>query len=153
MVSSYEVSDKKLYAFLTSTCMLHVHLTTLIIYGDEFNFRNSLWNFLLLFPRSSVQIFSALFSQTPSIYEGCLKSSWTQLITPSRNYVEMRWRSLFGSTSLGKRCTSYNAPPPSRKRAAHHLPQASGRASKLPFHGWKSPGIEWGKIWTVWRMF
>jgi hypothetical protein len=30
----------------------------------------------------------------------------------------MRWRSLFQSTSLGKRCTSYNAPPTSRKRAA-----------------------------------
>jgi hypothetical protein len=31
--------------------------------------------------------------------------------------VEVRWRSLFRSTSLGKRCTSYNAPPTSRKRA------------------------------------
>jgi hypothetical protein len=30
----------------------------------------------------------------------------------------VRWRSLFRSTSLGKRCTSYNAPPTSRKRAA-----------------------------------
>jgi hypothetical protein len=47
-----------------------------------------------------------------------LKSSWTHLITPSRNFVEVRWRSLFQSTSLGKRCTSYNAPPTSRKRAA-----------------------------------
>jgi hypothetical protein len=33
--------------------------------------------------------------------------------------VEVRWRSLFRSTSLGKRCTSYNAPPTSRKHAAH----------------------------------
>jgi hypothetical protein len=32
--------------------------------------------------------------------------------------VEVRWRSLFRSTSLGKRCTSYNAPPISGKRAA-----------------------------------
>jgi hypothetical protein len=30
------------------------------------------------------------------------------------------------SVSLGKRCTSYNAPPTSRKRAADLLPQASG---------------------------
>jgi len=40
------------------------------------------------------------------------------LITPSRNFMEVRWRSLFRSTSLGKRCASYNAPPTSRKRAA-----------------------------------
>jgi hypothetical protein len=55
-----------------------------------------------------------------------LKSSWTHLITPSRNFVDVRWRSLFRSTSLGKRCTSYNGPPTSRKRAADRLPQASG---------------------------
>jgi hypothetical protein len=48
----------------------------------------------------------------------CLQSSWTHLSTPSRNIVEVRWRSPFRSTSLGKRCTSYNAPPTSRKRAA-----------------------------------
>jgi hypothetical protein len=53
-----------------------------------------------------------------SLYEGRLKSSWTHLITPSRNFVEVRWRSLFRSTSLRKRCTSYNAPPTSLKRAA-----------------------------------
>jgi hypothetical protein len=47
-----------------------------------------------------------------------LQISWTHLITPCRNFLEVRWRSLFQSTSLGKRCTSYNAPPTSRKRAA-----------------------------------
>jgi hypothetical protein len=26
-------------------------------------------------------------------------------------------------------------------------------ASELPFHGWKSPEIAWGDIWTVWWMF
>jgi hypothetical protein len=50
--------------------------------------------------------------------EDRLKSSWTHLITPSQNFVEVRWRSLFPSTSLSKLCTSYNAPPTSRKRAA-----------------------------------
>jgi hypothetical protein len=50
--------------------------------------------------------------------EGCFKSSRTHLITPSQNFVEVRWRSLFRSTSLGKRYTSYNAPPTFRKRAA-----------------------------------
>jgi hypothetical protein len=52
-------------------------------------------------------------------YEGRLKSSWTHLITPRRNFVEGRWRYLFRSISLGKRYTSYNAPPTSRKRAAN----------------------------------
>jgi hypothetical protein len=51
-------------------------------------------------------------------YEGRLQSSWAHLITPNQNFVEVRWRSLFRSTSLGKRCTSYNAPPTFRKRAA-----------------------------------
>jgi hypothetical protein len=32
----------------------------------------------------------------------------------------------FRTTPLRKRCTSYNAPPTSRKRAADPLPQASG---------------------------
>jgi hypothetical protein len=55
----------------------------------------------------------------PSNYlEGRLQSSGTHLITPSRNFVEVRWRSLFRSTTLGKQCISYNAPPTSRKRTA-----------------------------------
>jgi hypothetical protein len=54
--------------------------------------------------------------------------------------VEVRWRSLCRITSLGKRCTSYNAPPTSRKRAAdrwslrNFLPRSSlfmvGKAQK-----------------------
>jgi hypothetical protein len=66
-----------------------------------------------------------------TIYEGRLWSSWTELIIPSRNFVEVWWRSLFRSTSLGKRSTSYNAPPTSRKRVAdrwslrNFLPQSS----------------------------
>jgi hypothetical protein len=55
-------------------------------------------------------------------YEGRSKSSWTQLITSSRNFVEVRWRYLFRSTSLCKRCTSYNTLPTSRKRAADRWP-------------------------------
>jgi hypothetical protein len=60
--------------------------------------------------------------------------------------VEVRWRSLFPSTYLGKRCTSYNAPPTSRKRAAdrwllrNFLPRSSlfmvGNAHKS--HGARS---------------
>jgi hypothetical protein len=54
--------------------------------------------------------------------------------------MEVRWRYLFRSTTLGKRCTSYNALPTSRKRAAdrwslrHFLPRSSlfmvGKAQK-----------------------
>jgi hypothetical protein len=51
------------------------------------------------------------------IYEGRLQISWIHLATPSRNFVGMQWRFLFRSTSLGKRCTSYNAPPTTRKQA------------------------------------
>jgi hypothetical protein len=40
----------------------------------------------------------------------------TLLITPSRNFVEAWWWFLLRSTSLGNRCTSYNAPSTSRKR-------------------------------------
>jgi hypothetical protein len=35
------------------------------------------------------------------ISEGRLRSSWTHII-PSRSFVEVRWRSLFQSNSLGK---------------------------------------------------
>jgi hypothetical protein len=51
-------------------------------------------------------------------YEGRLQSSWTRLSTQIRNFMEVQWQSLIRITSLGKRCTSYNAPPTSRKRAA-----------------------------------
>jgi hypothetical protein len=81
-----------------------------------------------------------------TICEGRLKSSWTRIITLSRNFVEVRWRSLFRSSSLGQRCTSYNAPPTSRKRAADRwslrsfLPRSSlfmvGKAQKS--HGARS---------------
>jgi hypothetical protein len=74
------------------------------------------------------------------IYEVRLESSRTHFITPSRNFVEVRWWSLFRSTSLGKRCTPNNAPPTSRKRAAdswslrNFLPRSSifmvGKAQK-----------------------
>jgi hypothetical protein len=85
------------------------------------------------------------------LYQGSLKSLWTHLITPSQNFVEVRWRPLFRNTSLGKRCTSYNAPPTSRKRAAdrcplrHFLSRSSffmvGKANKS--HGARSELYGW----------
>jgi len=50
---------------------------------------------------------------------GCLKSSWTRLITLSWNLVEVWWQFLFWSTSLRKWCTSYNAPCTSQKCASY----------------------------------
>jgi hypothetical protein len=80
----------------------------------------------ILWPKISDQVgTSSKISYTHThthTHEGCLKSSWTHLITPSQNFVEVRWRSLFQSTSLGKRCTSYNATPTSRKRAPDRWP-------------------------------
>jgi hypothetical protein len=63
---------------------------------------------------------------TRSTTRAVWKSLWTHLITPSWNRMEVRWQSLFQSTSFGKWCTSYNAPRTSRKRAADRLLQASG---------------------------
>jgi hypothetical protein len=81
-----------------------------------------------------------LSSRYFTLYDGRLKSSWTHFITPSRNFVEVQWRSLFRNTSPGRQCTSYNAPPTSRKRAAdrwslrNFLPRSSlyvvGKAQK-----------------------
>jgi hypothetical protein len=80
--------------------------------------------------------------------------------------VEVRWRSLFRSTFLGKRCTSYNAPPTSRKRVAdrwslwNFLPQSSlfivGKAQKS--HGARSKlnsvlGLEKVDRWNSIRTF
>jgi hypothetical protein len=80
------------------------------------------------------------------MYEGHLESSWTHVITLSWNFVEVQWQSLFWSTSLGKQCTSYDAPPISRKHAAdcwslqNFLPWSSlfmvGKAQKS--HGARS---------------
>jgi hypothetical protein len=71
--------------------------------------------FLLPIPIPSLVLVS--HPRGECIYVGRLQSSWTHLITLSRNFVEVRWRSLFRSNSLGKRCTSYNALAISRKRA------------------------------------
>jgi hypothetical protein len=91
-------------------------------------------------------IFNKNYANNLCIYEDRLRSSWTLLITPSRNFAEVQWLSPFRSTSLGKRCTSYNAPPSSRKRAAdrwslrNFLPRSSlfmvGKAQKS--HGARS---------------
>jgi hypothetical protein len=53
-----------------------------------------------------------------SVYKGHLQSLWTHLITLGWKFVEVRWQSLLWSISLGKLCTSYNAPLTSQKRAA-----------------------------------
>jgi hypothetical protein len=74
-------------------------------------------------------------------YEGRLESSWTH-ITSSRNFVEMRWRSLFRSTSVGKRCSSYNALPTSRKRAANRWSLRNFLPRSSLFMVWKDQKLD-----------
>jgi hypothetical protein len=87
------------------------------------------------------------------MYEGRLESSWSRLITSSRNFVEVRWRSHFRSTSLGKRCTSDNAPPTYRKRAADRWSLQNFLPLSSLFMVEKAQKSHGGEIWTVWRMF
>jgi hypothetical protein len=70
------------------------------------------------------------------LYEGRLQSSWTHLITPSRNFVEVSFSMHFlqRSTHFSKMC-------------CRPLITSKFLASELPFHGWKSPEIAWGEIW------
>jgi hypothetical protein len=89
------------------------------------------------FPSSAIYL---LFSSIilPCIYEGRLKNSWTHFIAPSRNFVEVRWRSLFRSISLGlQRSTHFS------KTCCRPLIAWKFLASELPFHGWKSPEVTW----------
>jgi hypothetical protein len=85
----------------------------------------------------------------PAIYEGHLKSSWTNLITLSQNFTEVSlskylpWQPMHflqHSTHFLKMC-------------CRPLTTLTFVASELPFHGWKSPEIAWGESWTVWWMF
>jgi hypothetical protein len=41
----------------------------------------------------------------------------------------------------------------SSKTCCRPLVASKFLASELSFHGWKSPEIAWGEVWTVWRMF
>jgi hypothetical protein len=74
------------------------------------------------------------------MYEGRLKSSWTHFITPSRNLVEVWWRSLFSkylpwqAVHFLQRSTHFS------KTCCRLLITSKFLASELPFHGWKSPG-------------
>jgi hypothetical protein len=68
--------------------------------------KSSLWDYKFI---------SGNFTILKPEYEGHLNSSGTDLSTSSRNFVDVKLRSLFPSISFGKRCTSYNVPPTSRK--------------------------------------
>jgi hypothetical protein len=62
---------------------------------------------VIFIPLTVVRVWVTVVLKEPflgwrSNYEGRLKSSWTHLITPNRNFVEVRWRSLFGRTPLAR---------------------------------------------------
>jgi hypothetical protein len=99
----------------------------------------------------SVTFALTLCTKLTQKYEGRLQGSWTHLITPRRNFVEVRWRSLFRSTSLGKGCTSYNSSPTSRKRAADRWSLGNFLPRSFPFMVRKAQKSHWiefsGQIW------
>jgi hypothetical protein len=64
--------------------------------------------------------FSELMYETGCFYKGHFQSLWTHLITLSQTLWRYGDSLFFWSTSLGKQCTSYNAPPTSREHAADH---------------------------------
>jgi hypothetical protein len=81
-------------------------------------------------------------------YEGRLESSWTRLITQSRNFVEVRWRSPFRSASLGKRWMHFlQRSTHFSKTCCRPFITSKFLASELRFHGCKNPEIAWGEIW------
>jgi hypothetical protein len=79
------------------------------------------------------------------MYEDRLQSSWTHHITPNRNFVEVRWRSLFSkylpwqATHFLQRFTHFS------KTCCRPLITSKFLASELPSHGWKSPEIAGGR--------
>jgi hypothetical protein len=109
---------------------------------------------LLIFEMPS---YVCLFRKSDSLklfyyYGGRLKISWTRFIIPSRNIVEVRWRSFWKylpwqAMHFLQRSTHFP------KTCCRPLMTSKFLASELHLHGWKSPEIAWGEIWTVWRMF
>jgi hypothetical protein len=97
-----------------------------------------------------------MWSIIKEIYEGRLKSSWTQLI-PSRHFVEVWWRSLLRSTCLGKRSISYNATPTSRKVTADRWSLAISCLG-APFSWLEKPRNRKGRdlnwiLYSAWKMW
>jgi hypothetical protein len=87
----------------------------------------------------SNEFFVILLTSLALLYEGRLQSPGTHLITPSWNFVEVQWRSLFRSTSLGKQCSTHFS-----KTCSIPLITSKFLAPELPFHGWKSPELHGG---------
>jgi hypothetical protein len=84
-------------------------------------------------------------------YEGRLKSSWTHYsdsevcggamtVSFSKYLPWQAMHFLQRSTHFSKTC-------------CRPLITSKCLASELPFHGWESPEIAWGEIWTLWRTF
>jgi hypothetical protein len=81
------------------------------------------------------------------LYEVRLKSSWTHLITPSRNIVEVQCRSFFFFSKylpwqamyFLQRSTHFS------KSCCRPLIISTFLVSELHFHGYKSSEIAWGE--------
>jgi hypothetical protein len=104
---------------MRTICPAHLSLLdfiTLTTICEEYNlWSSSVCSLLYLIATSSLLgpniALSTLFSNTPMIIRRPFGKFVDSPYYSSRNFVEVRWRSLFRSTCLGKRCTSYDAPP------------------------------------------
>jgi hypothetical protein len=67
----------------------------------------------------SMNIWTRTNSQVPPNIRGPFEKFMDSPYYSESEVLEVRWRSLFRRTSLGRRCTSYNAPSTSPKRAAN----------------------------------
>jgi hypothetical protein len=84
-----------------------------------------------------------------------LKSSWTHPITPSRNFVGCGDDLSFEVPHLASDTLLTTLHPllvnvlqTVCRKLQEDKVSGDYLASELPFHGWKSPEIAWGEIWT-----
>jgi hypothetical protein len=91
-----------------------------------------------------------------------LKVSWTHLITPRWNFWRCGDGLFFKVPSYALLTTLHPLLVNVLQTVFRKLQEDSGTggfdllitskflALELPFHGWKSPEIAWGEIWTAW---
>jgi hypothetical protein len=109
--------------------------------------QGQLYIYLLLISIAARLVLVDLNDYHVRMYEGRLQSSWTQLITPNQNFVEVRWRSLFSKYLPLQTMHFLQLSTHSSKTCCKPLITSKFLASEIHFHGWKSPEIAWGEIW------
>jgi hypothetical protein len=86
------------------------------------------------------------------IYKGRLQSLWTHLITPSWNFMEVRWWSLLEVPPLASN-ELLTMLHPLLKDVLQTIDHLEISYLGAPFSWLEKPRkITWGEIWTVWQM-